>query len=104
MVPILIVAGLVISLLPRWWRIAAVLAVGAASVLIFARDDLITQPTDMLGIVGLAVINAGIGAFFGWLIRSLLARRSDTEAGEVMSRIPRRSSPNTGRQKDGDHP
>lgn len=75
MIPILLLAGLAIGLLPRWWRIAAVVAVGVVSVLLFERDDLITQPVDAAGVFVLAVVNTGAGAFFGWLIRRLVTTR-----------------------------
>lgn len=79
MIPILLLVGLVVGILPGWWRIAGVVAVGVASVLLFANDDLLRHPIDGVAVFGLAVVNTAAGAFITWLLKRLITTKPGSQ-------------------------
>lgn len=78
MIPILVLAGGVLGLLPRWWPIAAVLLATVAWTFLWADDDLLQSTTDAIFIFVWGLINIGAGAFIAWLAkRFIINARAD---------------------------
>lgn len=72
MIPTLLLAGLPIGLLPRWWPVVGVLIAGIGWTILFAVDDLLSGPVDAIFVFAFGVANLAGGAFIAWLVKRLI--------------------------------
>lgn len=73
MIPILLMTGIVIGLLPGRLPIPGVLVAAIIWTVLFARDDLLTGPLDTAFVFAWGIVNLAAGAFIAWLIKRLIS-------------------------------
>lgn len=77
MIPVLLVMGFLIGLLPRWLPITGVLAGAIAWTTLFASDDLLTGITDTVFVFIWGLANLAAGTFLAWLLKRFIAETAN---------------------------
>ncbi|HWV34794.1 MAG TPA: hypothetical protein VNZ55_04125 [Thermomicrobiales bacterium] len=69
MIPTLLLGGLLIGLLPRWWPIVGIIIAATIWTILFALDDLLASPVDTVFVFVLGAVNLTASAFVTWLVK-----------------------------------